>query len=245
MSKLLKIIFIAFAIIGVANAANLLSKDQTKSLESLELFKKAQIKVDRAYDAGDVYLLNVSVQNAPHKIYLTKDKKFLIQGEMVDTTTGMPLVIPEMPVDLKSTLGKEALTFGTGKDEYVIFTDPECPYCKKFESYFDKIEDKVKMRVFFFPLQFHKNARDLSLYIMSKKGYEAQKEAMTKTTKDTQGFVNRKYSNDELKELENKLDEQMAIATKLGVAGTPTVFDKDGNKISWVKILQKYNVDLK
>ncbi|QDF28814.1 thioredoxin fold domain-containing protein [Halarcobacter anaerophilus] len=244
MLKLLKTVFIALAVISVANAATPLSKEQTKNLESLDLFKKAQIKVNRAFDAGDVYLLNITVQNNPHKIYLTKNKKFLIQGEMVDTATGMPLMIPDMPVDLKSTLGKEVFTFGKGKDEYVLFTDPECPYCKKFESYFDKIEDKVKMRVFFYPLPFHKNAKDISLYIMSKKGYEASKEAMTETTKDTPAFKNRKYKAGELEKLQKKLDEQMALASKLSVAGTPTVFDKEGNKVSWVKILQKYGVDL-
>lgn len=245
MLKPLKLLFIALAIVSVANADTPLSKEKVKELDSLPLFQKAQIKVDRAFDAGDVYLLNVTAGGKAHKIYLTKNKKFLIQGEMVDTQNGMPLMIPDMPVDLKPTLGKEALTFGKGKDEYVLFTDPECPYCKKFESYFDKIEDKVKMRVFFYPLPFHKNAKDLSLYIMSKKGYTEQTKAMTSVTENSLEFKNRKYQSGELEKLQKSLDEQMAIASSLGVAGTPSVFDKNGNKVSWVKILQEHGVELK
>ncbi|WP_321315327.1 DsbC family protein [Halarcobacter sp.] len=245
MFKLLKTALIALAIISAANAATLLPQDKINEFQNLALFKKAQINIDRGFDAGDVYLLNITVRGKAHKIYLTKDKKYLVQGEMVDTNTGMPLTIPDMPVDLKPTLGKEALTFGTGKDEYVLFTDPECPYCKKFESYFHQIEDKVKMRVFFYPLPFHKNAKDISLYIMSKNDYKSQTKAMTETTKDTPDFKNRKYKDGELKKLQKHLDEQMAIATKLGVSGTPSVFNKDGKKVSWVELLQKYGVELK
>lgn len=244
MLKLLKTMLVALAIITVANAQSELPQNKLQELESLPLLKNAQITIDRAFDAGDVYLLNVNVRGKSHKIYLTKDKKYLIQGEMVATDTGMPLTIPDMPVDLKATVGKEAMVFGKGKDEYVLFTDPECPYCKKFESYFHQIEDKVKMRVFFYPLPFHKNAKDISLYIMSQKGYENQTKAMTETTKDTPAFVNRKYEDGELEKLQKSLDEQMAIASELGVSGTPSVFNTNGEKVSWVKILQKYGVEL-
>jgi len=245
MFKLLKTVLIALAIVSVANAATPLSKEKIKELQSLTLFKNAQITIDRGFDAQDVYLLNISVRDQAHKIYLTKNKKFLIQGEMVDTTTGMPLTIPDMPVDIKPIIGKEAMVFGKGSDEYVLFTDPECPYCKKFESYFKQIEDKVKIRVFFYPLPYHKNAKDLSLYIMSKKGYENQTKAMLETTKDTKEFKNRKFKDDELKMLNEKLEEQMAIATKLRVSGTPSVFTINGEKVSWVKILQKHGIEVK
>ena len=245
MIKLLKAIFIAMTIVGIAYANTPLTKQQLKDIESLELFKDAQIKVVRGFDEGSVYLLNVSVRGQAHKIYLTKNKKYLIQGEMVDTASGMPLVIPDLPVDLSSTLGKEALTFGKGKDEYVLFTDPECPFCKKFESYFHQIENRVKMRVFFYPLPMHTNAKDISLYIMSKKGYDEQIKAMTQTTANTPAFKNKKYKDGELEKLQKHLDEQMIIANKLGVRGTPTVYNKDGIKVSWAALLQKYGVELK
>ena len=245
MSKFFKIVLVALAIVGVANASTPLSQSKVQELQSLALFKNAQIKIERGFDAGDVYLLNISVQNKPHKIYLTKNKKFLIQGEMIDTNTGTPLMIPDMPVDLKIAAGKQALIFGKGDDEYTIFTDPECPYCKKFESYFKQIEDKVKLNVFFYPLPYHKNAKDISLYIMSKKGYDNQTKAMLKTTKDSIDFKNRTYKDGELDKLEKSLDEQIAIASKVGVSGTPSVYNKNGEKVSWVDILRKYNVELK
>lgn len=246
MFKFFKTILVLLALISFANAAsNQLGEKEIKDIEALNLFKGLQVKINRGFDNGDMYLLNVTVKDQESKIFLTKDKKFLIAGDVVDTNSGRPLMIPDMPVDLTPTIGKEVFTFGKGKDEYVLFTDPECPYCKKFESYFHNIEDKVKIRVFFFPLEFHKDAKDLSLYIMSQKSYADKVKAMTTAKADTPEFVNRKIDKKELEKLEKHLAEQMEIATHLGVSGTPSVFDKDGNKVSWAQMLQDYGIEIK
>ena len=242
MIKILKSIFIALVFVSFANAATKISQNEIKEIEALKLFQGAQVTVNQGYDAGSLYVLNVTVRGNADKVYLTKDKKYLISGDVLSTDSGQPL---EVPVDIALTKEKEAFTFGTGKDEYVLFTDPECPYCKKFESYFEQIEDKVKIRVFFFPLQSHANAKDISLYIMSQKSYEDKKKAMTTTTKDTPAFVNRKIDAKDLEKLEASLAEQMIVANKLGIRGTPSVFDTKGNKVSWVEMLQGYGITVK
>lgn len=242
MLKLLKAIFIALTIVSVASAATKISEKEINEMNSLPLFKGAQININQAYDAQSLYLLNVTIRGKADSIFLTKDKKYIIAGDVISTQDGRPL---EVPVDLSSTLGKEAFTFGKGKDEYVLFTDPECPYCKKFESYFSQIEDKVKIRVFFFPLDFHKNAKDISLFIMSQNSYEEKVKAMTTTTKDSTEFKNRKIKKEKLEKLEKHLKEQMKIAASLGVRGTPSVYDKNGNKVSWALMLQNYGIEIK
>lgn len=245
MLKLFKTVFFAIALVSLANANSQISDKEIKEIEALKLFKDAGVKIQKGVLAEGMYLLNVNVRGKADKIYLTQDKKYLIAGDVIDTNTRMALTIPDLPVDLTPTLGKEAFTFGKGKDEYVLFTDPECPYCKKFESYFSQIEDKVKIRVFFFPLDFHKNAKDISMYIMSQKSYEDKVKAMTTTTKDSEGFKNRKYKDGELEKLKANLDEQIKIGTSLGVRGTPSVYDKNGNKVSWAAMLQGFGIVVK
>ena len=240
MLKIARNMLLALALASTANAAAKLSEKEVKSIENLELFNKVQIKVTNAFDTGSLYLLKVKVNGRSDEIYLTKDKKFLIAGDVIDTTSGAKLTVP---ADLSALEGKEAFTYGTGKDEYVLFTDPECPYCKKFESYFPQIADKVKIKVFYFPLDFHKNAKDISLYIMSKKTNDGKIAAMH-TTKDTPEYKNRKIDSTTLKNLTVKLDEQIELGRELGVAGTPAVFDKDGNKASWVEMLAKYGIQV-
>lgn len=244
MFKIAKSILIAATIATSLNAASAVkvSKNEIKNMENLALFKRANITISEAYDTGSVYLLKIVARGAIQEIYLTKDKKYLIAGDVIDTTSGEKLTVP---VDISKTIGKEAFTYGNGKDEYVLFTDPECPYCKKFEAYFPQIEDKVKIRVFYFPLDFHPNAKDLSIYAMSKDKREDKIKAMLNVDKNSQEFKDRKIPKDKLASLEKHLEEQMKIGRDLGVRGTPSLFDTKGNKVNWVQMLQNYGVQVK
>lgn len=242
MTKIIKIALILALFLNIVNAATKLSKQETSKLEKLPLFSQISLKIDSAYDIGSIYLLNVIIGDRNDKIYLTKDKQYLIQGNVISTITGKEF---SMPADLTSLKGKQAFTFGTGKDEYYMFTDPECPYCKKFEQHFPKIENKIKIHIFYFPLDFHKNARDLSLYVMSQKTYKNKVYTMLNTDKNTKAFKDRSYKKDELEKLEKHLDTQISLGKSLGVQGTPTVFDKNGNKVSWVGLLEKHGIKIK
>ena len=242
MIKTARNLLLALALTTGLNAATELNKDEIKKIENLDLFKGVNIKVNKAYDTESLYLLKVNVRGKIDEIYLTKDKKYLIAGDVMDTKTGAKLSVP---ADLSIAKGNQAFTFGKGNDEYYLFTDPECPYCKKFESYLAQVEDKVKINVFYFPLDFHANAKDISLYVMSQDSYKDKVNAMVNTTKDTPAFKNRKIDAKKLKSLEAKLDKQIAIGQELGVQGTPAVFDKDGNKVNWVQMLQSYGIEVK
>ncbi len=219
-----------------------LSKSDIKKMEELNIFKKSGISITKGIDADSLYILNIKAQNAVDTIYLSKDKKYLISGDVLDVNNGMPL---SMPVDVSILKGKEAFTFGTGSDEYILFTDPECPYCRKFESYFPQIEDKVKIRVFYYPLDFHKNAYDLSLYVMSQKTPQDKVNAMLNVTAKDDKFKNHKFKAGEKEKLTKKLDENIELALQMGVQGTPAMFDPKGNKIVWVNILKKYGIDVR
>lgn len=243
MLKTARNLLLAFALTTTSlSAAQVLNNKQISEIENLELFKGINIKVLNAYDEGSFYLLRVSIRGGVDEIYLTKDKKFLIAGDVINTQTGEKL---EIPVDLTGVKGNESFTYGSGDQEFFLFTDPECPYCKKFESYFPQIKDKVKINVFFYPLDFHENAKDISLYIMSQKTPEAKANAMFNITKDSELFKNRNIPKVELEKLEAHLEKQMEIAGKLGVRGTPAVYDTKGNKVSWAQLLMNYGIELK
>lgn len=239
MIQTTKKLLLAAAITTSLNAAGELSQNEIKQIENLELFKRAQISVTKAYDMGNLYALKINVQGNNDEVFLTKDKKRLITGEVIDTDSGAKI---STPADLTGVRGKEAFVYGSGTDEYFLFTDPECPYCKKFESYLSQVEKNVKIRVFYYPLEMHRNAKDMSLYILSKKTKEAKIEAMLHLDVNSEAYKNRKYSEEELTKLEAQLAEQMDIATNLSVQGTPAVFDKDGKSVAWPNMLQKYGV---
>lgn len=216
-------------------------KNEIAQMEQLELFKRAQIKIVKAFDAGSIYVLNINVQGNPDEIYLTKDKKMVLAGDVIDVSDGMKITAPADVAPLK---GKEAFTFGKGTDEYFLFTDPECKYCKMLESHLPKIQDKVKIRVFYYPLDSHTNARDLSLYILSQKSNDKKVSAMFDSSNILDKAKNAKYTKEEQEKLEKQLDEQIQIGMSLNVQGTPTLFDKDGKNIIWVNLLEKYGIQV-
>jgi|GEM_PF-710572 len=239
-----KKVIISSLLLSVSLSANYkeVAKNEIAQMEQLELFKRAQIKITKAYDTGSLYVLNINVQGNPDEIYLTKDKKFVLAGDVIDVSNGTKVTAP---ADLTGVRGKEAFVYGQGTEEYFLFTDPECPYCKKLESYLPQIANKVKIRVFYFPLDSHVNAKDLSLYIMSQKNNEKKIAAMFDASSNLEKVKSTKYSQAELEKLEKQLDEQIQLGIKLNVQGTPTIFDKDGKNVIWVNLLEKYGIEVK
>jgi thiol:disulfide interchange protein DsbC len=238
-----KVIIGSLLFTSALNAANKeVSKNEIAQMEQLELLKRAQIKITKAYDIGSLYILNINVQGNADEIYLTKDKKFILSGDVIDASNGMKI---SAPADLTGVRGKEAFVYGKGTEEYFLFTDPECPYCKKFEEYLPQIEDKVKIRVFYFPLESHENAKDLSLYILSQKTASQKVEAMFSGIDNLEKAKNAKYTQAELAKLEKTLEEQVQVGMNLNVQGTPTIFDKDGKSIVWVNLLEKFGIQVK
>ena len=244
MFNFAKKVILGSLLLGVSLSANYteVSNNEIAQMEQLELFKRAQIKITKAYDAGSVYILVINVQGNKDEIYLTKDKKLVLAGDAIDPSTGMKI---SAPVDVAPLRNKEAFIYGKGSEEYFLFTDPECKYCKMLESYLPKIQDKVKIRIFYYPLDSHTNAKDLSLYILSQKTTEKKIAAMFDSTANIEKIKSVKYSQAEREKLEKQLDEQMQIGMNLNVQGTPTLFDKDGKSIIWIDLLNKFGIEVK
>lgn len=179
-------------------------------------------------------------------LYIEPNKKLIFFGQ-IWTTYGQSLT----QVDVErwqQTLAQEQLKsisserllkdslkveFGKGSTQYdfVIFTDPECPYCKKAEETF--LNKDVTVYYNFMPLDFHKNAKEWSLDILSSKNPKQTAEQIRagKTVKV-------KHT----KEAEIQLDKMVVLAKELGVTGTPKLFvlDKQSKKV--VDIINGANI---
>lgn len=248
MFNKIKLALISFLLVAISAQANFieLKKSDLSQFEELALFQRAGIKVEKAFDSGEFYVLKIEAQGRKDELYLTKDKKFVVSGSVINTSNGLPL---KAPVDLSALKGKEAFTYGDGKEEFILFTDPECPYCKKFESYFPQLKDKVKIKVFFYPLDFHPNAREISKYILSRKTKKEKIDAFFEFEIGNESVLskvkNTKYSTAEEEKLNNFLNEQIELGINLGVQGTPALFDKNGQSVIWVQLLEKYGIKVK
>jgi len=125
--------------------------------------------------------------------------------------------------DLVKVAKKATYNKGSKKYEFLIFTDPECPYCKITEEYFEDNKN-VDLYIIFTPLSFHKNAKEWSLKALSSKD-------LKQVLKDLkQGKVPNVTITQKAKK---ELQAMQELASKLKVDGTPKiiVIDKLENKI--------------
>ena len=91
-------------------------------------------------------------------IYLDETAQHMFIGSMVrlkdQKNLTKDLVLKQNSIDWKQLPLKDAIKTvkGNGKQQLTIFSDPNCPYCKKLEVELDKLND-VTIYTFIYPLK--------------------------------------------------------------------------------------------
>lgn len=183
--------------------------------------KLPKTKVEEVRESEIKGLYEVMLENG--EIIYT-DGNYLVFGHIF-TFDGQDITETKKGVSIQKVLSKldkdKLLKIGKGSKEIIEITDPECPFCKKAEKFFEE-SSNVSRYVIFYPLPFHKNAKRLSVHIMCSKDKEkAYKEIMN-------GNFNEK-SLLKCEEGEKLVSEMEDIAKNLGIRGTPTFFIKTEN----------------
>jgi len=89
--------------------------------------------------------------------YSDEQGNYIIEGQLVDTKTRVNLTEERIgkltAIDFKSLPLKDAMVWkqGTGERKLVVFADPNCGYCKKFEKDLQAVKD-VTVYTFLYPI---------------------------------------------------------------------------------------------
>jgi thiol:disulfide interchange protein DsbC len=227
-----------FALLSLA--LSLLAGDiDPKQFNTVPMFAQPHISITKAYDHGDIYELQLEVltQRGVQRTsaFLTKDKKVVLFGDAVDAATGEPI---KKPLEMTAIRKNADLIYGTGADEYIVFTDPECPYCVKFEKMWPSIAKKVKLYVYFMPLSNYRNAVQMSYHVMKQKDQKAKAKAILDMADGDRSFERLTMSQQISDLFAKKIAQNQELANEFGVRGTPAVFDTKGNTVSWPNLGQ-------
>ncbi len=148
----------------LANTPEIIDLSQFKSLPILNS-KNLTIKNVKQVDSKWYYLQAVAkTQGKIKKVGIFTDKNTVVIGRGFDVKSGKEI---KFDIDYDKIKENAAYTIGTGKDEYFVFTDLECPYCKTFDRKIPLLHKKAKFYVFFYPLSFHLASKAMSAYIYS------------------------------------------------------------------------------
>lgn len=159
--------------------------------------------------------------------YVGADVRHFLFGHLYDMQTQRDLTAERLEqarrIDFASLpLGDAIETVrGDGSRRLAVFSDPDCPYCKQLEKALTKL-DNVTIHTFLYPLdELHPAARANAIAVWCAQDRTAAWKALMMDGKPPR-------SADCL----HPIDRNIALARKLGVDGTPVLFDTQGRRLA-------------
>lgn len=157
--------------------------------------------------------------------YVEVTGRYFIFGRLFDMQTQTDLteepkaeankvVFDKLPLDNAIKIKK-----GNGKRVFAVFTDPDCPYCKQFESTMLRMNDYT-MYVFLMPIaSLHPGAQEKSKNIWcAKNKAQAWSDWMLDSILAPAASANCK----------TPIEENIKLGEEMGANGTPTLIRADG-----------------
>lgn len=165
-------------------------------------------------------------------LFLDFAKKEIIQGTVFSLMTLQPIAshpIDQLQpkhvtsIDTKTIPIKNAIIIGNpkGTKKLYVFTDPDCPYCRKMHSELRKLEKiapDVAIFVMLDPLPMHPRAYDKARVVLETNTQEILDMA----------FSGKEVPKPVMDDSKKRIDANINFAKASGVSGTPTMVMPDG-----------------
>ena len=158
-------------------------------------------------------------------VYTDENGSYVFQGELVDTKTGINITEQRVDkltaINFKSLPFKDALVWkqGSGERKLVVFADPNCTYCKKFERDLQSVKD-VTVYTFLMPILGADSTEKSKHIWCAKDSTKAWRDWMIKGT-----AIAESPACDTA-----VLGRNVALARKHRITATPALVYEDGGK---------------
>lgn len=218
--KLMKTVLLAAALtatLGAAAQEAAIRKALGERIPQLQ-------KIDEVTPSPMPGLFEIRVNET--EIYYTDAKgNFLLQGNLIDTQQRRNLT--EERIDKLTAINFDALPFkdaftivhGNGKRRLVVFEDPNCGYCKKFERDLQKV-DNVTVHLFLYPiLGPDSNEKAKNIWCAKDKA------------KTWQDWMLRQQVPQAVNCDTAALERNIEVGRKYKINGTPTLIFTDGTRV--------------
>jgi len=161
-------------------------------------------------------------------VYIDFSKQYLVSGNVIRLNDKQNLTrqrsVRMNSVDVSKIPLADALLLGkpSAKTKVIVFTDPECPYCKKLHEELKEVirrDPEVAFLIKLFPLKMHPNAYDISKSIVCNNSME---------------YLELSFSGKPVPAPNCEIpviDQTIALAGELGIRSTPTLVLPDGRVI--------------
>ena len=218
MIKIALIFFLSFISLSVMS-------DEKELREVIKkTYPELTVKSIQKTDYNDLYEIFIGGQI----IYSDKDFSFLIvEGRLVNPKTKEDITSSRLEefnkVDFDSLPFKNAIkeVRGDGSRRIAVFSDVDCPFCRKLEKETISKLKNITIYTFLYPLAIHPDAKSKSKKIWcSKNKISAWNDYMLK---------NILPKNDGI--CDTPIEENLKLARTLGISSTPTIIVSSGKRI--------------
>lgn len=160
--------------------------------------------------------------------YLDFSLNNIIIGQIIEIKTKHNLTRERMmeiaKVDFSSIPLDNSIVLGNpdASRKIVVFSDPDCPYCQKLHKELHQVistRSDIAFYIKLFPLPMHKDSRRKSEAILCDKSLKILEDA----------YAKKKVPDPSCKN--TRIDENITLAKKLGITGTPAIIFSDGRVI--------------
>ena len=181
---------------------------------------------------GGLWELTVSVKGRKGLAYIDFAKKHIMTGSIIEVKSKENVTDRRLyditKIEQASIPLKDAIAIGNpdAKMRVIVFSDPECPYCRKLHHELKQVvaeHDDVVFFIKMLPLKIHPQAYKKAQAILCDKSVKTLDRAF-----DGLGLSEPTCASTEL-------DESIALAERLGITGTPTLVLPDGGILGGFK----------
>ncbi|MEQ1591104.1 MAG: DsbC family protein [Thiobacillaceae bacterium] len=161
-----------------------------------------------------------------HLFYIDEKAQYIVMGDVLDVKSRSNLSqerlakLNEVKWDTLPLGNAIKLVKGKGERKLVVFSDVDCPYCRKFDAELAKV-DNVTVYTFLYPIEgLHPKAVQASRQIWC---------AADKNKAWDDYLSGGKVPNNDGK-CASPVDDNIALGRKLNVEGTPTIIFQNGQR---------------
>jgi thiol:disulfide interchange protein DsbC len=212
-------------LVALASAA-MADEAAVRRLIQSRLGDEARIEQIERVPGSSLYEVAIRGPNGPQLFYVDERARIIVVGQVLDGRTGRNLTEERLrklnAIDWASLPFGDAITTkrGNGRRKIAVFSDPNCPYCKRFEKDLAKLDD-IAVHIFLFPV-----IRPESVPLTKSVWCSADR------AKAWNDLMLRDITPTASPDCETPVEKLVALGRKLGASSTPTWFVETGERFS-------------
>jgi thiol:disulfide interchange protein DsbC len=225
---MLKHLLVLLALVTAFAGGTAIARDEATVRKGAEAFLGGDMKIEGIARAGFLGLweVRVATPEGTRLLYTNDEATHFFLGTVFEGKTQTDLT--ELRMRKLNTVRFADLPLnqafkivrGKGTRQFAYFSDPRCPYCKKFDQEIVKMDD-VTVHVFMLPIISPESGPLARAVWCSPDRAKAWMDLMLKDIKPTANGT-----------CANPIDRNLELGQKFRVTGTPTLIFVDGQRLS-------------